>query len=208
MSRFRLYSYSKNHYLLFYTLIKLVHTSIAIQSSGLTTGLERTTTFKKFGVLVMKFSQRICWSSLGLSLVVASIGCLKPTDSGTTEPRVQTRKIIGKTTQNVLELKAATEAGGVPASMAVTSSAIGVAADAYRTSVGTMAVLAVEQRMQMHQAQFGELPKDYESFMVDIISPGKPDGLQLPMLPYYQEYAYDPTSHKLIVVEFPNKKKP
>lgn len=156
----------------------------------------------------MKFSQRICWSSLGLSLIVTSIGCLKPTGSGTTEPKVQTRKTIGKTTQNVLELKAATEAGGVPASMAVTSSAIGVAADAYRTSVGTMAALAVEQRMQMHQAQFGELPKNYESFMADIISPGKPDGLQLPMLPYYQEYAYDPINHKLIVVEFPNKKKP
>ena len=156
----------------------------------------------------MKFFQRICLGSLGLSLVVTSIGCFKPTGSETTEPKVQTRKTIGKTTQNVLELKAATETGGVPASMAVTSSAIGVAADAYRTSVGTMAVLAVEQRMQMHQAQFGELPKDYESFMADIISPGKPDGLQLPMLPYYQEYAYDPTNHKLIVVEFPNKKKP
>ena len=182
--------------------------SIPFQSSGIETGLEHTTIFKKFGVLVMKFFQRICLGSLGLSLVVTSIGCLKPTDSGTTKPKVQTRKTIGKTTQNVLELKAATEAGGVPASMAVSSSAIGVAADAYRTSVGTMAVLAVEQRMQMHQAQFGELPKDYESFMVDIISPGKPDGLQLPMLPYYQEYAYDPTNHKLIVVEFPNKKKP
>ena len=208
MTRFRLYAYSKNHYLLFYTLIKLSHTSIAIQSSGLTTGLERTTIFKKFGVLVMKFSQRICWSSLGLSLVVASIGCLKPTDSGTTEPRVQTRKTIGKTTQNVLELEAARQAGGVPASMAINSSGIGVSADAYRTSVGTMAVLAVEQKMQMHRAQFGKLPENYERFMDDIIGPGKPDGLHLPMLPYYQEYAYDPTSHKLVVIEFPNKKKP
>jgi hypothetical protein len=44
--------------------------------------------------------------------------------------------------------------------------------------------------------------------MDDIISPGKPDGLQLPMLPYYQEYAYDPTSHKLVVIEFPDKKNP
>ena len=208
MTKFRLYAYSRSHDLLFYTLIQFGHASVPIQSSGLETGLERTTTFKKFGVLVMKFSQRICWSSLGISLVVTSIGCLKPTDSGTTKPKVQTRKTIGKTTQNVLELKEATEAGGVPASMAVTSSGIGVAADAYRTSVGTMAVLAVEQRMQMHQAQFGELPENYESFMADIISPGKPDGLQLPMLPYYQEYAYDPINHKLIVVEFPNKKKP
>ena len=203
-----LYFYLRRYSLLVSTLIKR---GIGVFRSDLlrwklVSSIQLSST--KFGVLVMKFFQRICWGSLGLSLVVTSIGCFKPTGSETTEPKVQTRKTIGKTTQNVLELKAATEAGGIPASMAVSSSAIGVAADAYRTSVGTMAVLAVEQRMQMHQAQFGELPKDYESFMVDIISPGKPDGLQLPMLPYYQEYAYDPTNHKLIVVEFPNKKKP
>ncbi len=156
----------------------------------------------------MNFSKSICWSSLGLSLLVTSVGCFNPTDSRTTKPTVQTRKTIGKTTQNVLELKAARQAGGVPASMAINSSGIGVSADAYRTSVGTMAVLAVEQKMQMHRAQFGKLPENYERFMDDIIGPGKPDGLHLPMLPYYQEYAYDPTSHKLVVIEFPNKKKP
>ena len=156
----------------------------------------------------MNFSKSIRWSSLGLSLLVTSVGCFKPTGSGTTEPTVQTRKTIGKTTQNVLELEAARQAGGVPASMATTNSGIGVSADAYRTSVGTMAVLAVEQKMQMHRAQFGKLPENYERFMDDIIGPDKPDGLHLPMLPYYQEYAYDPTSHKLVVIEFPNKKKP
>ena len=156
----------------------------------------------------MNFFKSICWSSLGLSLLVTSVGCFKPADFGTTEPTVQTRKTIGKTTQNVLELKAARQARGVPASMAINSSGIGVSADAYRTSVGTMAVLAVEQKMQMHRAQFGKLPENYDRFMDDIIGPGKPDGLHLPMLPYYQEYAYDPTSHKLVVIEFPNKKKP
>ena len=157
----------------------------------------------------MNFFKSICWGSLGLTLMITSVGCLELTDSsGTIKPTVQTRKTIGKTTQNVLELKAARQAGGVPASMAITSSGIGVTADAYRTSVGKIAVLAVEQKMQMHQAQFGQLPENYESFMDDIISPGKPDGLQLPMLPYYQEYAYDTTGHKLIVIEFPDKKKP
>ena len=157
----------------------------------------------------MNFFKSNCWGSLGLTLMITSVGCLELTDSSrTTKPTVQTRKTIGKTTQNVLELKAARQAGGVSASMAITSSGIGVTADAYRTSVGTIAVLAVEQKMQMHRAQFGQLPENYESFMDDIISPGKPDGLQLPMLPYYQEYAYDPTSHKLVVIEFPDKKKP
>ena len=42
--------------------------------------------------------------------------------------------------------------------------------------------------------------------MSQIIGPGKPDGLQLPMLPYYQEYAYDPVAKTIVVVEFPAKK--
>ncbi|MCX7416621.1 MAG: hypothetical protein NTY25_09025, partial [Planctomycetia bacterium] len=46
----------------------------------------------------------------------------------------------------------------------------------------------------------------YEEFMSQIIGPGKPDGLQLPMLPYYQEYAYDPVAKTIVVVEFPAKK--
>lgn len=39
-----------------------------------------------------------------------------------------------------------------------------------------------------------------------IIGKGKPDGLSLPMLPYYQEWAYDTGAKKLVVVEFPAKK--
>lgn len=156
----------------------------------------------------MCFSTRQWWGMVGLILILMPCGCYNQQDLGKTKkPAPQTRKTIGKTTQNVLEIEAARQAGGVPASMAITSSGIGVTADAYRTSVGTMAVLAVEQKMQMHRAQFGELPKDYDSFMDNIIAPGKPDGLQLPMLPYYQEYAYDPASQKLVVVEFPDKKR-
>jgi hypothetical protein len=42
--------------------------------------------------------------------------------------------------------------------------------------------------------------------MATIIAPGTPDEVSLPMLPYYQEYAFDPESKKLVVVEFPAKK--
>jgi hypothetical protein len=42
--------------------------------------------------------------------------------------------------------------------------------------------------------------------MAKIIAPGTPDEVSLPMLPYYQEYAFDPASKKLVVVEFPAKK--
>ena len=40
-----------------------------------------------------------------------------------------------------------------------------------------------------------------------IIKKGKPDGLWLPMLPYYQEYGYDPDKKELVVIEYPAKKK-
>ena len=60
--------------------------------------------------------------------------------------------------------------------------------------------------MSFFQAQNDRKPKDYKEFMDKIIEPGKPDGIQLPMLPYYQEYAYDPEAQGLVVIEFPAKK--
>ena len=36
-----------------------------------------------------------------------------------------------------------------------------------------------------------------------IIKKGKPDGIQLPMLPYYQEYGYDADAKELVVIEYP-----
>ena len=43
--------------------------------------------------------------------------------------------------------------------------------------------------------------------MEEIIKKGKADGIQLPMLPYYQEYGYDPDKKELVVIEYPAKKK-
>ena len=122
----------------------------------------------------MKFSKSICRGNLGLALMVTSVGCLKPNDAGTTKPTVQTRKTIGKTTQNVLELKAARQAGGIPAAMAITSSGIGVAADAYRTSIGKIAVLAVEQKMQMHRLNLANYLKTMQASWTTLLAPASP----------------------------------
>jgi len=127
------------------------------------------------------------------------------TPAAVPEP-VQTRQTLGKKTQNVLELSQALEQGGVRAEMSITSQGLEVASDAYRTSVGKLAGMAVQQKMAMFQAENDRKPKDYREFMERIIEPGGPDGLMLPMLPYYQEYAYDPEAHELVVVEFPAKK--
>ena len=119
---------------------------------------------------------------------------------------VQTRQTLGKTTQNVLVLSEAIAQGGVLAETSIKSSGLEIASEAYRTQVGKAGSLAVEQRMQHYNAEHGEYPKTYDEFMTRILGKGQPDGLSLPMLPYYQEWAYDVEHRKLVVVEFPAKK--
>ena len=140
--------------------------------------------------------------------ILFTAGCDGMADGPATQkaPAVETRKTLGKTTQNVLQLSEARKAGGEVAEMTITGEGIDVYADAYRTSVGKLAMIAVTQKMQLHNAEHGADPATYEEFMSQIIGPGKPDGLQLPMLPYYQEYAYDPAAKMIVVVEFPAKK--
>ncbi|MFM8804549.1 MAG: hypothetical protein ACKOK8_11675, partial [Planctomycetia bacterium] len=119
---------------------------------------------------------------------------------------IQTRQTLKKTTQNVLELSEAVAQGGVRADLSIKSQGLEVASEAYRTSVGKLSIIAVDQKMNFFQAENDRKPKDYKEFMDRIIEPGKPDGIMLPMLPYYQEYAYDPEAKELVVIEFPAKK--
>lgn len=122
-------------------------------------------------------------------------------------PRVQPRKTLGKTTQNVLDIADARRQGGVPAEeVHETVGGLEVSTRAYRDSAGRIGTLAVTHKMKLHQAEHGSLPATYADFMRDIIAPGTPDGIHLPMLPYYQEYAYDPVSRQVVVMEFPAKK--
>ncbi len=148
--------------------------------------------------------------TIRLSAVAVAVqfaaGC-ETREAPSAPPKVETRKTIGKTTQTVLELSKAIADGGVPAEMEIESGGLEVVADAYRTSVGKLAVIAVTKKMAEHEAEHGSKPQSYEAFMAKIIEAGSPSGLQLPMLPYYQEYAYDPAKKTLVVVEFPEKKR-
>jgi hypothetical protein len=139
--------------------------------------------------------------------VLMMIGCSGAAAPPAAAPApVQTRQTLKKTTQNVLELSEALKQGGVRADLSITSQGLEVAADAYRSSMGKLSIIAVDQKMSFFQAENDRKPKDYAEFMARIIEPGKPDGLMLPMLPYYQEYAYDPEAKELVVIEFPAKK--
>ncbi|MCP6769256.1 hypothetical protein NL529_30855, partial [Klebsiella pneumoniae] len=70
-----------------------------------------------------------------------------------------------------------------------------------------IAKMKVKMDMDAYEALNGEKIKTYAEFMDLIIKKGKPDGIQLPMLPYYQEYGYDPETRELVVIEYPEKKK-
>ena len=143
--------------------------------------------------------------AFALPLLALSPGC---GDEPSTKPKVQARETLHKTTQDVRELKTELANGGVLADTEIqVADPLTQAADAYRTSVAKIAKMKVAMDMNTYEAINGEKPKTYQEFMDLIIKKGKPDGIQLPMLPYYQEYAYDSDKKELVVVEYPAKKK-
>jgi len=147
-------------------------------------------------------------AALSACCAVVAAGC----DMASPPPRqpaaapIQTRKTLGQTTQNVLDLAAAIADGGVVAGGSATSGGVTAITDAVRTSAGRIGSLAVEHKMKLYAAEHGRQPRDHAEFMAQIIAPGTPDAVQLPMLPYYQEWAYDPEAGAVVVVEFPAKK--
>jgi hypothetical protein len=141
-----------------------------------------------------------------LSLAALAAGCAEPPpppNKPPNKPPVEPRKTLGKTTQKVLELSQALADGGVLADTAATSGGLAAVTDAVRKTSGTLGTLAVEQKLRLYEAEHGRTPEGYEEFMRLIIAPGTPDGVSLPMLPYYQEWAYDPDAKAVVVVEFP-----
>jgi len=151
-------------------------------------------------------SRRLWWIPL-VALVLAA-GCeSKPRKSA--KAKIKTRETINKKTQNVLKLDEALQQGGVLADMTIpVADPLTQNAAAYRTSVGKIGIMSVEQAVQIRKFQDinDAKPLTYDEFMTEIIKKGRADGIQLAMLPYYQEYAWDEPNQKLVVVEFPAKK--
>jgi hypothetical protein len=143
--------------------------------------------------------------ALALPLATLAAGCeaeKKPAS------KVQIRETVGKWTQEVRNLKPEVAQGGqVTDGKIHATNYLDMQADAYRTEVGNIAKMKIKMEMDTYEALNGEKPKTYEEFMDLIMKKGKPDGIQLPMLPYYQEYGYDPDAKELVVIEYPAKKK-
>lgn len=144
---------------------------------------------------------------LSLALL-ASLGCEEKRKIK--KAKDQPRETLHKWTQEVRNLKPELAQGGQVTDNKIHSTDyITINADAYRTSVANIARMNVAHAIDLYAAgsPSGEKPKTYQEFMDEIIKPGKPDGIQLPMLPYYQEYGYDPDAKELVVIEYPEKKK-
>jgi hypothetical protein len=137
-----------------------------------------------------------------LGLAALTVGCAE-TPQPPNQPPVEPRKTLAKTTQNVLELSQALADGGVLADTTATSDGLAAVTDAVRKTSGTIGTLAVEQKLRLYEAEHGRKPETHEEFMRLIIAPGTPDEVRLPMLPFYQEWAYDPAAEKVVVIEFP-----
>jgi len=143
----------------------------------------------------------------------ADVATSKPTadvaTSGATAEEATPRETMNKTTQNVLNLDQAMTDGGVLAATNIPSAdPLTQSAAAYRTTVGKIGAMAVHQAIQIRDAQSIKDPKplSYDELMKEIIRNDQPDGIQLAMLPYYQEYAWDAKSQTLVVVDFPARK--
>ena len=143
--------------------------------------------------------------AFGLVLFGLVVGC---GDDQPAKPKLQARATIGKWTQEVRNLKPELAKGGQTTDGKIhATDYITLQADAYRTEVAKIAKMKIDMDIRQYEALNGEKPKTYEEFMDVIIKKGKPDGVQLPMLPYYQEYGYDPDKCELVVIEYPEKKK-
>jgi hypothetical protein len=142
--------------------------------------------------------------AFALPVVALIVGC----EGEKPKRTVQSRETIGKTTQEVRNLKEELAKGGQTTDGKIhATDYITLQADAYRTSVANIAKMKVKMDMDLYEAANDAKIKTYEEFMENIIKKGKPDGIQLPMLPFYQEYGYDADKMELVVIEYPAKKK-
>jgi len=144
--------------------------------------------------------------ALAFALLAFTPGC-EP-EAKSKRMSAPTRETVGKKTQEVRDLKVELTRGGVVSDGKIhAQDPITINADAYRTSVGNISKMSVQHSIDLYEAGNGEKPKTYQEFMDVIIKKGQPDGLWLPMLPYYQEYGYDADKKELVVIDYPEKKK-
>lgn len=162
----------------------------------------------------MRPRRRYAWP-IAVPAVLLAIGCEEPRNVGSVPsanspppaPKnevIQPREILGKRTTDIRDANVELKKGANVASQKIVAKdPITLPGNAYVTIVGQTAMFQIKSAMDLWQAEHERYPKDYQEFMTEII---KANNLSLPRLPYYQEYGYDAKEHKLIILEYPDRK--
>jgi len=113
--------------------------------------------------------------------------------------------IVGKRTQDIKDADSELQKGDAQQvePRITAKDPITLQGNAYVSMIGRTSILSIEHAMNLYHAEHDRYPKDYEEFMTDII---KANNISLPQLPVYQEYGYDENEHKLIILEYPDRK--
>jgi hypothetical protein len=135
-------------------------------------------------------------------------GCEEPRYVGDAKPQAKAPEkdnfIVGKRTQDIRDATPELQKGAKEATTKITAKdPITLPGNAYVTSVGRISMGNIEHTVDLWRAENDRYPKDYQEFMDEII---KKNNIALPKLPYYQEYGYNAKEHKLIILEYPDRK--
>jgi hypothetical protein len=151
-----------------------------------------------------------CWirlTRLSLSaLLLAAAGCEEePRHSGgQPSTAARPRAILNQRTQDIRPAAPELQAGARVAGTRITArDPITLPGNAYVTIIGRTSMFEIEKAMQLYQATNDRYPRDFQEFMTDVV---KANQISLPVLPYYQEYGYDEKEHKLVILEYPDRK--
>jgi hypothetical protein len=119
------------------------------------------------------------------------------------QPVVQPREILNKRTMNILNANEELAKGAQVGTTKITAKdPLTLPGNAYVTQTGRLGILDVQHALDLYHATNDRYP-NYQEFMAEII---RANNIALPQLPYYQEYGYDEKEHKLIILEFPERK--
>ena len=74
----------------------------------------------------------------------------------------------------------------------------------YYSALVKVVVPGMQHNLDIHHAISDTWPQNAQEFVHQIL---KADNVALDKLPYYLEYGYDANEHKLIILEYPERKK-
>lgn len=139
-----------------------------------------------------------------------AVGCDEPRDTGKSTAKkgkepIKTREVLGKRTQDIRDASVETKKAGaeIKQPKIIAKDPITLQGNAYVSIIGQTSILNIKHAIDLYQAEHGEYPKTYQEFMDNII---KANNIALPTLPFYQEYGYDAPNHKLVILEYPERK--